>query len=103
MIHVTAAASAELDSWFVAHPDARRSVRIYLLVSGCSGLALTMDLDDPAETDVVEVVGSVTYCVNTELFRYTGALTLDNTEAGFVLETELPLDIQGLCGCTQDS
>ncbi len=99
MITVTENAQKELDSFFTTYPDSEKSVRIYMAPGGCCGPSLNMALDKANEgVDLTEEVNGIVYCMTPELAEMTGAVTLDVSYMGFMLQTERQLPGGGSCG-----
>lgn len=99
MITLTDAALRELDAYFEGKD--RAAVRIYLAPGGCGGPRLSLALDEPNEADTVFEEKGHTLCINSELSAQAGDISIDFTEMGFFVDSELSLASGGGCsGCS---
>lgn len=99
MFTLTDNARRELMAYF-ADKEETSSLRIYLAPGGCSGPQLALALDEPNDEDTTFVTNEFTFCINKELLDKTGALTVDLSYQGFIIESANPLGGGGGCsGC----
>jgi iron-sulfur cluster assembly accessory protein len=76
-------------------------IRVFLQAGGCSGPALAMALDTPADSDDMYEVNGFTLLVDKELHRKTRDITVDyvsrGEQSGFTVTSEVSLGGGG-CG-----
>jgi Fe-S cluster assembly iron-binding protein IscA len=90
MFALTDSAREELDAFFT---DKDKSpIRVYLASGGCGGPRLALALDDPTDQDKVFDDNGYSFCVNSELFDAARKITVDFSDLGFAVQSELQLD-----------
>lgn len=97
MFELTEGARQELDAYFADKEKA--PVRIYLAPGGCSGPRLALALDAPGDSDQVFNEQGYAFCIDKELLAQTGALKVDLTYMGFVVESANVMESAG-GGCS---
>ena len=97
MISLTEEARKELEAYFEGKE--KTPIRVYLAPGGCSGPRLALALDEPGEDDETSEDNGLTFCINKELAEKVGAVTINLTYMGFVVESEIPLPSSG-GGCS---
>ena len=95
MVSLTDSARAELDNYFADKQKA--PIRVYLNKGGCCGPSLTLALDEAREDDEVFDLGGYTFVVEKELSTLASPITVDMTEYGFAVTSNLQLE-GGSCG-----
>ncbi len=97
MITVTESALGELKNYFA---DKEASpVRVHLANGGCSGPRLSLALDEKRDGDTAVEEGGLTFLISNELAEATGAVTIDMSQYGFIVDSENPVGGGG-CGCS---
>ncbi|SNR75995.1 Fe-S cluster assembly iron-binding protein IscA [Humidesulfovibrio mexicanus] len=94
MITLSDAAKAQLDNYFA--DKEKSAVRIFVGGS-CCGPKLSLALDEAREGDEVVETGGFTLLAEKSLLAVSGAISIDMTEYGFSVESEIPLE-GGSCG-----
>lgn len=98
MITLTENARKELEAFFA---DKEKGViRVFVASGGCGGSSLALALDESNAEDSVFDVDGFTFCINKELLGQIEAATIDLSYMGFVIETRVPLPLQGDCSCS---
>lgn len=97
MINVTESAQKELSAYFADREV--QPVRIHLADGGCSGPRLSLALDEVRDGDKSFEHGDISFLINEELMTTTGAVTVDMSDYGFVVESENQVGGGGGCGC----
>lgn len=95
MVSLTDTARAELDNYFVGKQ--KSPIRIYLNKGSCCGPALTLALDDAREEDEVYDLNGYTFVVEKQLDALASPITVDLTDYGFTVSSNLQLE-SGSCG-----
>lgn len=95
MFAVTESATRELDAFF--EQKDKSPIRVYLAPGGCSGPRLALALDEPGKEDTVFDEKGFAFCVNSELYAAAKNITVDFSDMGFSVESELQL---GGGGCS---
>lgn len=95
MFELTDSAREELDAFFEGKE--KSPIRIYLAPGGCSGPRLALALDTPTNEDAVFDDKGYAFCVNNELFGAAKTITVDFSDMGFAVLSELQL---GGGGCS---
>lgn len=95
MVSLTTTARAELDNYFA---DKQKSpIRVYLNKGGCCGPSLTLALDEKRDEDDVFDLDGYTFVVEKQLAELAGPITVDLTDYGFAVSSNLKLE-GGSCG-----
>lgn len=89
MLQLTDAAREELDAYFA--DKEKTSLRVYLAPGGCSGPRLGLALDEPTDADSVFEDNGYSFCVNSDLFAAAKSITIDFSDMGFAIQSELSL------------
>lgn len=63
-------------------------IRIHLVDGGCSGMRLSLALDEKRDEDLAVEQEGFQFVVNSELAEATGELSIDMTEYGFMVNSE---------------
>ena len=95
MFALTDMARDELDAFFEGKD--KSPIRVYLAPGGCGGPRLALALDAPNDQDKVFDDNGYSFCVNTELFDAAKSITVDFSDMGFAVQSELEL---GGGGCS---
>ena len=66
---------------------------------GCSGMRLTMALDELKDGDESIESGGFTFLIQPDLAKETGEVTIDMTQYGFSIESENQIAGTGGGGC----
>lgn len=90
MLTLSATAREELDAFF-ADKD-KSPIRVYLAPGGCSGPRLNLALDNPGEEDAVIEDNGYTFCIHNTLYKDAKNITIDFSDMGFSIKSELQLD-----------
>ncbi|WP_041720417.1 IscA/HesB family protein [Pseudodesulfovibrio piezophilus] len=98
MINVTESAQKELTSYFEGKTVS--PIRIHLAGGGCSGMRLSLALDEPRDGDKSVELESFTFLINEELAEATGKVTIDMTQYGFTIDSENEVGGGGGCDCS---
>ena len=98
MISISEDARKEIESYFEGKE--KTPVRVYLAPGGCGGPRLALALDEPSEDDATVEDGGFTYCINKELLKTVGSVSITMTNMGFVVESEIPLPNSGGSCCS---
>lgn len=94
MITLSDAAKAQLDGYFA---DKEKSAIRIFVGGSCCGPKLSLALDEAREGDEVVQAGGYTLLAEKSLLAVSGAISIDMTEYGFSVESEIPLE-GGSCG-----
>lgn len=94
MITLSDAAKAQLDGYFA---DKEKSAIRIFLGGSCCGPKLSLALDEAREGDEVVEAGGYTLLAEKSLLAASGAISIDMSEYGFSVESEMPLEA-GSCG-----
>lgn len=95
MVSLSDTARAELDNYFA---DKEKSpIRVFLNKGGCCGASLALALDDAQEGDEVFDLNGYTFVVEKELSALAGPISVDMTEYGFKVSSNLQVE-GGSCG-----
>ena len=103
MINVTESAQKELTTYFADREI--QPIRVHLADGGCSGMKLSLALDELRDGDKSVDHGAFTFLINEELAEASGAVSIDMTEYGFTIDSENPVGGGGggcsgcSCGC----
>ena len=92
MITLSENARKELDAYFADKEKA--GVRVFLATGGCSGPRLALALDESTADDEVFENNGYTLCIEKDLYKQTGKVSIDMSYMGFVVESEL--DVPGV-------
>lgn len=95
MFQVTDSAVRELDAYFDGKE--KSAIRVYLAPGGCAGPRLALALDAPGDQDSVFDEKGYAFCVNSELYDAAKSITVDFSDMGFAVQSELQL---GGGGCS---
>lgn len=99
MINVTEAAQNELTTYFDGKEI--RPIRIHLADGGCSGMKLSLALDELRDGDKSVEQGAFTFLINEELSEAAGKVSIDMSEYGFTIASEKEIGGGGGCsGCS---
>lgn len=96
MINVTESAQKELTTYFEGKDV--QPIRVHLADGGCSGMRLSLALDELRDGDKSAEQGAFTFLVNEELSAATGEITVDMTDYGFSVSSENEVGGGGGCG-----
>lgn len=96
MFAVTESAAGELDAYFDGKD--KSPIRVFLAPGGCSGPRLALALDDPASEDSVFEEKGFSVCMNSDLYSAAKNITIDFSDMGFMVQSELQLG--GGQGCS---
>jgi Fe-S cluster assembly iron-binding protein IscA len=96
MINVSESAQQELTKYFADKEV--QPIRVHLADGGCAGPRLSLALDEPRDGDKSVEQGAFTFLINEELATASGAVSIDMSEYGFVVESENQIGGGG-CGC----
>lgn len=97
MFEITDPAAEELNAFFEGKE--KSPIRVYLAPGGCSGPRLSLALDQPGEDDKVFDQKGFSFCVNSELMEAAKNITVDFSDLGFSVQSELNLGGGG-CSCS---
>ena len=97
MIILSENARKELDAYFTDKEKA--GVRVFLTTGGCSGARLALALDDPTADDAVFENSGYTLCIEKDLYKQSGDITIDMSYMGFIVESALEIPGIGAGGC----
>jgi len=103
MITVTENAISGLNQHFEGKDP--QPIRIYLADGGCSGMKLSLALDELRDGDKSHAQDPYTFLINEELAESVGQVTVDMSEYGFTIDSEKQIDGGGggcsgcSCGC----
>lgn len=97
MINITESAQNELTKHF----DGReiQPIRVHLADGGCSGMRLSLALDELRDGDKSVEHGAFTFLINEELAEATGEVSVDMTDYGFTVDSEKPVGGGGCGSC----
>ncbi|NDV20406.1 heme biosynthesis protein HemY [Pseudodesulfovibrio sp. JC047] len=98
MITVTESAQQELTTYF-ADRDVQ-PIRVHLSDGGCSGMKLSLALDEVRDGDASVEHGGFTFLINEELAEASGKVSIDMTDYGFTIESEKQVGTSGGGGCS---
>jgi len=96
MITVTESAQKELTTYFADKEV--QPIRVHLGGGGCSGMALTLALDEVRDGDKTVENGDFTFLINEELADASGEVTIDMSQYGFTINSEKEVGGGGGCG-----
>lgn len=97
MINLTDAAKQEFKNYFEGKEAT--PVRVYLADGGCSGMKLSLALDEVRDNDKSVSIDDFTFVINEELAEASGVVSVDMTEYGFTIQSEKAIGGGG-CGCS---
>ena len=98
MITITDGASQELNAYFA--DKEQKFVRIYFAPGGCGGARLALAMDEPGEDDFSLEDRGIIYCINKELLKKVGAVSIEVTPMGFSVLQEIPFpEVGGGSSC----
>ncbi|WP_243545106.1 IscA/HesB family protein [Pseudodesulfovibrio tunisiensis] len=98
MLTLTETAKDHLDAYFA---DKEKSdIRVYLASGGCSGVVLTLALDQRKDNDKVIEQGGYSFLINPDLLESTGHISVDASEYGFQVVSENKVGASGSCACS---
>lgn len=97
MIKVTESAKKELTTYFEGKDI--QPIRIHLADGGCSGMRLSLALDELRDGDKTVEEAPFTFLIHEELAAETGTVTIDMTQYGFAIDSENAVGGGGGCGC----
>ncbi|QJB55456.1 IscA/HesB family protein [Pseudodesulfovibrio sp. zrk46] len=98
MISVTPPAAQAFSDYF--KDKTASPIRIHLIDGGCSGMRLSLALDEKRDDDHAIDQEGFQFLVNKELAEATGKLSIDMSEYGFTINSENPV---GGGGCASGS
>lgn len=98
MITLTESAQQELTTYFTGKDII--PLRIHLADGGCSGMKLSMALDEFRDGDEKVEISGFTFLIRPELAEEVGEVTVDMTQYGFTIGSENQLAGGGGCGCS---
>jgi Fe-S cluster assembly iron-binding protein IscA len=98
MLELTEPAREELDAYFAGKE--KSPIRIYLTPGGCSGPHLALALDEAGEGDSVFTEKGYSFCVDKGLYGQAKNITVDFSDMGFMVESELTLEGGGCSACS---
>lgn len=88
MIELSLNALKELDAFFKTQEE-KKPVRLYL-APGEQSSRLEFILDNPTENDDVISVHGFTFCINKELLKKCGSVSIDVIDDAFVAAPSIP-------------
>jgi len=94
MINVTESAQQELTTYFEGKEA--QPIRVHLADGGCSGMRLSLALDEVRDGDKSFEEGGFTFLIHEELVEATGKVSIDMTQYGFSIDSE---NVVGGGGC----
>ena len=97
MFTLTESAQKELDAYFDGKE--KSAIRVYLANGGCSGPRLALALDAPTAEDKNFEQGGYTFCINEALVTQAGAITIDCSPMGFIVDSEVSFGGGGCSSC----
>lgn len=98
MLELSESARKELNAFFEANPTTEQQIRIYQAM-GCGGPRLNIALDSPTDSDVVEKVDTLSFCIDKKLLDEVKSVKIDLSYMGFIVEPEVPLAVpEGMVG-----
>lgn len=97
MINVTNTAKQEFSNHFEGKEIV--PIRVYLAEGGCSGMSLSLALDETRDGDKTVDVEPFIFVINEELAEATGEVTIDMTQYGFTVGSEKQIG-GGSGGCS---
>lgn len=95
MLTVTESAREQVLQYFEG--EEIQPVRIFSS-SGCSGPQLALAVDATRSEDAVFTFGDVTIIIEPSLLEQAGAIMIDATSEGFVIDSEIKPAIEAGCG-----
>lgn len=95
MFELTDAASQELNAYFDGNE--KSPIRVFLAPGGCSGPRLALALDTPNDDDMTFDVKDLSFCMNKELYEAAKNVTIEFSDMGFNVASDLQL---GGGGCS---
>ena len=99
MITITESAQQELTTYFEGKDIV--PLRVHLADGGCSGMRLSMALDELRDGDESVEIGGFTFVIRPELAEEVGKVTVDMTQYGFSIDSENQIaGSGGGCGCS---
>lgn len=98
MLELSDPACRELDAFF--DEKEKSPIRIYLAPGGCSGPRLSLALDNPTDADQVLEVKGYSFCINKELLQTAKSVSVDFSDMGFMVRSEVPFGGGGCSGCS---
>ena len=96
MISLSENARKELDAYFA--DKEKSSVRVFLATGGCSGARLALALDEATADDEVFQNNGYDLCIEKDLYKQTGNVSIDMSYMGFMVESELEVPGVGMGG-----
>jgi len=101
MLVLSDSAREELQAYFDDRGE-QAAVRVFL-ANGCSGVRLSLAIDEAGEEDETFDSGGFTFVVAKDLLELTGNLNIDLGPMGFDITSDNPIDIGdsggGCSGC----
>ena len=97
MITLSENARKELDVYFDGKEKA--GMRVFLATGGCSGARLALALDEPTADDEVFENSGYTLCIEKDLYKQSGDVSIDMSYMGFIVEPSLEIPGLGMGGC----
>ena len=97
MLTVSEDACKELDAYFEGKE--KGTIRVFLAQGGCSGPRLALALDEASEDDSTFEQGSFLFCVNKSLLEVAKTITIDCSDMGFTVESEISFGGGGCSSC----
>ncbi len=98
MFELTDPARTELDAFFDGKE--KSPIRVYLAPGGCSGPRLALALDTPSESDTVFTEKGYSFCINEELLSAAKSITVDFSDMGFSIKSEMSFGGGACSGCS---
>ena len=98
MLEMTDAARKELDAYF--EDKEKLPIRVCLAPGGCSGPRLSLTLDIPGDGDTQMEEKGYSFCINKELLAVIKSVTIDFSDAGFIVESAEGFGNSGSCSCS---
>ena len=100
MINITESAKQELTTYFEGKDKA--PLRIHLADGGCSGMRLSIALDELRDGDKSFESEGFTFVIQPDLAEQTGKVTIDMTQYGFSIDSENMVGSGGGCSCASN-
>jgi len=101
MITITESAKQELTTYFEGKEIV--PLRIHLADGGCSGMRLSIALDEVRSGDRSIEDKGFTFVIQEELAEETGKVAIDMTQYGFTIDSEKMVGGGSGCGCSSNS
>ncbi|MBQ4133303.1 MAG: IscA/HesB family protein [Desulfovibrionaceae bacterium] len=98
MLELSQNAREELEAYF-EDKEEKSPIRVFL-ANSCSGMRLSLALDEADDDDQSFDVDGFTFIVSKDLLELTGNINIDLGPFGFDIMTEIPLELESAGGCS---